>query len=282
VWSRKLKKRGNAMMKFHVRAVTILLVAIVTCVPDALAGLSISPAFVETNLDAGRPSGQFIVSNLGDEEERYRIKAVHFVFQRDGALRRMESDQNSLVPWIKFNPTEFTLGPKTRRAIRYVIVPNGPLKKGEYWAAMELESLKTTMGSGKDTAGREYQLEVIPSIMVPIFARYGSVRYEGAIKDAVLLSTSDGGQHMRLLLANTGEGRLLMEGDYDILDSSGRKVAQGQFGKFYIMPGMERIADCMLKTVLPEGSYKVKVNCRSPQLKEPLKEELSLAPKPPG
>ncbi|HSR09864.1 MAG TPA: hypothetical protein VLS90_00360 [Thermodesulfobacteriota bacterium] len=107
-------------------------------------GLSISPAFVEVSLDKGRPAGQFTIANLGEEEERYRIRAIHFTFMRDGGVRYVEPDERSLAPWIKFNPTEFVIGPKERRAVRYVIAPKGKLRPGEYWAGMELESLRTT------------------------------------------------------------------------------------------------------------------------------------------
>lgn len=245
------------------------------------AGISISPAYVEVNLDKGRPAGQFIISNLGDEEERYRIRAVHFTFLKDGGVRRIEPDEQSLAPWIKFNPTEFTLGPKSKRAIRYVITPQGSLRTREYWAAMELESLKTTMASGKDQAGREYHIEVIPSILVPIFAKFGNVRYQGSLKEATVVST-DTGQRIHFLVANTGEGRLLVEGQYQIRNSSGEEVQRGSITRSYVLPGLEQILVSPLKSDLAQGAYKVRVECHSAGLKQPIKHEFDVVWKPPS
>ncbi len=246
-----------------------------------LAAVSISPAFVEVSLDRGRPSGQFIISNLGDEEERYRIKAIHFTFLKDGGLRRIEPDERSLAAWVKFNPTEFTLGPKTTRAIRFVISPRGALKPGEYWAAMELESLKTLTTAGKDEFGREFQLEIIPSIVVPMFGISGKVRYDGIIKD-VNLGGREGGQVLELLIGNTGDGRLLIEGEYEVTKDSGEPMLKGTLGnKAYVLPGLEQFFYGKLESSLPEGMYKVRVTCRSPQLKQPIQNEFPLVLKAP-
>jgi len=166
---------------------------------------------LEVSFDRGRPSGQFIISNIGDAEERYRVRSVHFTFLKDGGVRRIQPDEHSLASWIKFNPTEFTLPPKTKRAVRYTIIPKGKLKAGEYWGAMELESLNTTVGSGKDERGTEYQVEVISTILVPLFGRFGNVRYQGVVKE-VKITPKGTGQCIELSVENTGEGRLLIEG----------------------------------------------------------------------
>ncbi len=245
-------------------------------VAGSWAGLSISPAYVEVSFDKGRPVGEFLISNLGDDEERYRIKAVHFVMTKDGALNRIPPDEHSLAAWVKFNPTEFTLGPKTKRAVRYVVVPQGSLKAGEYWGAMELESLKTMTASGKDEKGREYNIEVIPTILVPMFGKFGNVRYQGVVKEATI-AQGQSDQSLRVLLSNTGDGRLLVEGQYVIMDRAGQEIQKGQLGRFYLLPGMEQVAASRLTSKLPSGTYKVRVDCRSPQLKEPLTNEFEIA-----
>lgn len=244
------------------------------------AGLSISPGYVEISLDKGRPAGQFLISNLGGEEERYRIKAIHFTLSRDGGVSRIDPDERSLAPWIKFNPMEFTLAPKMKRAIRYVITPPENIKGGEYWAAMELESLKSVMGTGKDQAGREYQLEVIPTILVPMFGTVGNVRYRGNLKE-VKVTSNEAGQVIAVLVENTGEGRLRIEGKYEIRDSSGGEVEKGSIGKSYIFPGLEQIFSSQLKSKLKEGNYKVRVEFNCPQLKQPIENEFPLVWKAP-
>jgi hypothetical protein len=245
------------------------------------AGLSIAPAYVEVSLDKGRPAGQFSIANLGDVEERYRIRAIHFTFTKDGSVRRIEPDEHSLAPWIKFNPTEFVLAPKSRRSIRYVITPQGKLRTGEYWAAMELESLKTTVANAKDEGGREFRIEVIPSILVPMFGTVGKVRYQGILKEIQVVS-NEGGQAIQLLIGNTGEGRLVVGGEYEIRNRSGEEVQKGSLTRAYVLPGTEQFFSGQLKSNLAEGNYKVRVQCHSPQLKQPIEKEVEIVWKPPS
>jgi len=276
----KILRLREMVFKVVIASSIILLVLFAFPMKGSWAGLSISPAYVEVALDKGRPAGQFIISNLGEEEERYRIRAVHFTFLKDGGVRRIEPDKNSLAPWIKFNPTEFTLGPNTKRAIRYVIIPPENLRPGEYWAAMELESLKTSIVTGKDDTGREYQLEVIPSILVPIFGTFGRIKYGGILKE-VKVVPNEAGQAIQLLVGNTGEGRLVIEGKYEIRNNSGEEVQKGSIATAYVLPGSEQIFSSQLGSNLPEGNYKVRVECHSPQLREPMEKEFQLVWKPP-
>jgi hypothetical protein len=274
--TKKTEFRGKKMViRLSLAGLAVVLALLIFPVAGSWAGLAISPAYVEASFDKGRPVGEFLISNLGDEEERYRIKAVHFVLTKNGGLDRIPPDEHSLAAWVKFNPTEFTLAPKTKRAVRYVIIPQGNLKAGEYWGAMELESLKTTTASGKDEKGREYNIEVLPTILVPMFGKFGNVRYQGVVKEATL-TKGQTDQSLRVLLSNTGDGRLLIEGQYVIMDGAGQEIQKGQLGKFYLLPGMEQIAASRLTSKLASGSYKVRVECRSPQLKESLSNEFDL------
>lgn len=274
------RDRGIAL-KNVLAGLMVLLLLLGFFMKGSWAGLAISPAYVEVSLDEGRPAGQFIISNLGEEEERYRIRAVHFTFLKDGGVRRIEPDKNSLAPWIKFNPTEFTLGPNTKRAIRYVIIPPANLKAGEYWAAMELESLKTSITTGKDEDGREYQFEVIPSILVPMFGKFGKVRYGGILKE-IKVAPNQRGQAIHLLVGNTGEGKLVIEGRYEVRNSLGEEVQRGSWAKAYVLPRSELIFSSQLGSNLAEGTYRIRVECHSPQLKESLTNEFQLVWKPPS
>jgi hypothetical protein len=277
---RNLEEGEKMVFKSVLVCLMVCLVLLGFPVRGSWAGISISPAFVELSLDKGRPAGQFLISNLGEEEERYRIKTIHFSFSKDGGVQRIPVDEHSLAPWIKFNPTEFSLAPKTNRAVRFVIAPQGNLRPGEYWAAMELESLKTTTATGKDEAGREFQFEVSSSILVPIFGKFGNVRYKGTLKE-IKVTPQEAGQRIELLAQNTGEGRLLLDGQYTIRNSSGQEVQKGSIGKAYVLPGFEQIFSHGLAASLPEGNYKVRVECHSPQLQQSLVNEFDLALKPP-
>ncbi len=233
------------------------------------AAIAVSPAYVEVKLDQGRPAGQFTISNIGDEEERYRIGAMHFIFTRDGALQTVKPDEHSLVPWIKFNPPEFTLAPKTQRVIRFVIVPQGPLKTGEYWAAMELESLKASISEADDGHGRQLRLQVVASILVPMFGTFGNVQHTAAVKE-VRMTPLNGGQKIEFLVSNTGGGKLLLRGNYVIKDGKGQAVREGTISSSYLLPASERFVPAMITEPLDSGTYTVHVECQSKQLSLPI------------
>lgn len=244
------------------------------------AGLSISPALVEVNLEKGRPAGQFLISNVGDEEERYRISAIHFTVSHTGDVSRREPDEHSLAPWIKFNPVEFTLAPRSQQAVRYVITPPPKLKTGEYWCAMELESLKVVKGSSVDSQGREFQIDVIPSILVPIFGKVGNIRYRGTIREVQVIPKDD--KKMILVsVENTGEGRLRIEGAYEIRGGAGEPIEKGTLARSYIFPGVKQLFTTALKTDLKEGNYLVRVEFRSSQLQQPMADDFPILWKPP-
>lgn len=239
------------------------------------ATLSISPAYVELTLDKGRPSGQFQITNIGDSEERYRIKAIHFLFLEDGGFREIPPNDRSLAQWIRFNPKEFVLPSRSRQTVRFTVSPRGKLQPGEYWAAMELESLKTTHGTGKDAKGRQMSIEVIPTILVPIFAKNGTVRYELSLKETRIVAGEHGDQIVSLI-TNVGEGRLFLVGQYEIADAAGKTVTKGDLGRAYVLPGADRIFSVPLEATLPTGQYTVKVEYSSAGIRSPVTQETTL------
>ncbi len=240
------------------------------------AGISVSPAFVEVTLDKGRPAGRFEIANLGDVAERYRVKALHFRFSKDGGLLRLESDDRSLAPWIKFNPAELTVEPKTSRVVRFVIVPRGSLVPGEYWAAMELENLNTQVGKSKDTAGREIKVEVVTTVIVPIFGTVGAVEYQGTFEELKAAPDPQKGTVIETLVSNKGSGRLLAKGEYEVQDASGKALDKGELGYAYILPNSDRAFSDHVRTTLPPGDYTIRVRYTAPQLKDPLTRETKL------
>lgn len=241
----------------------------------AWAGLSISPAFLEVNMDSGTPSGQFQISNTGDEVERYRVKMVYFTFTQDGGFRELPDDEHSLVPLIKFNPKEFAIPPKSRQAVRFYIPNSGKLKNGEYWAAMQLESLKTTEARSSDGKGKNYRFQVVTNIVVPIFATHGEVRYTGAVK-GIKLVDKGAQKGIETVVANTGQGRLFVIGEYEVVSESGEVAAQGGLSRAYVMPGTERLLTADLTKELPPGKYTLRIKYSSSQLKQPIIEEIQI------
>ncbi len=242
--------------------------------PETLkASIAIKPAFVEVNMDAGRPSGAFLISNMGDKEERFRVNAVHFVYSEKGSLDVSPTGQYSLAPYIRFNPRELTLAPKTQRAVRFAIVPKGKLTEGEYWAAMELESLAVNEAVSKnEETGRSVKLKTITTIMVPIFGTVGKPTYEGQIKD-LQIQVEKGEIVLKALVATTGTGRLGIRGTYEILDNAGTAVDSGPFGAAYVLRGAQRWVTHKIDAGVASNQYTVKLSFEAAHLTRPLMKE---------
>lgn len=241
-----------------------------TC--GALAQVGIQPAYVEVDLRAGRPAGRFVISNLGEAVERFRVNAIHFTYDPDGALKQSRDGNHSMAPWIIFNPKELVLPPKSKRAVRFAVVPRERLVEGEYWAAMELESLKRSEALSEDANGRKVKIKVVATIMVPIFGTVGEVDYRGRVS-RVALRPAEGKPQLAAVLTNTGNGRIGARGSYQLLNDRGKVVSEGSIGRAYVMRGCSRRFAVLLDEKLPDGRYVAKVRFEADHLAAPLTAE---------
>jgi len=272
------------MKYLHVKSFFVAVIALITLFAFEVswANVSVSPAIVSVDIKKGRPSGRFEISNTGEEEQRYRVLATHFEQTASGGLNVIPPDENSLAPWIKFNPREFTLPPKSRKVIRYVIAPRGKLDKKTYWAAMELESLKSKeYKSPKMEDGNQYSVQVVPSLLVPMFATVGKLHYEGKIFGSRVLTTENGPQ-LQIDIANHGEGNLALRGTYQVLKQArppmiGEEViAEDKLGSGLILPNAKR----RMKTLIPgkeltPGQYTVRASYTAEGLESALAKDLT-------
>ena len=234
------------------------------------ASIAINPAFVEVNMDAGRPAGTFLISNVGETEERFRVNAIHVTYTEEGVLKQSPTGDFSLAPWIHFNPRELTLAPKTQRAVRFAIVPRAKLAEGEWWAAMELESLVVGEVARKDVkSGRSVKLRAITKILVPIFGTVGKTSYEGQVKN-LQVQVEKGAAILKALVVATGTGRLRIESNYEIVGASGRVIDSGPFAVGYVFRGEQRWFTRKIATVIPKGEYTARVTVQSPHLEPPV------------
>ena len=241
---------------------------------QSVRGLGISPAYVDVVVDPKvRASGEFNVSNTGTGAERYRINSVNFVFAKDGGIQRLAADDpKALSSWIIFNPKEFTIPAQSKQVIRFVVSPKGTPPAGEYTAGMELENLDTTSTTATGPDGHDMKIKMVSSILVPIFAQMGSVTHKAELKEPGFeIVNNDLGFHT--VLGNLGTGRLLVTGEFELLDSSGLSVEKGLLPKAYVLRESERLLNAPLKASIPDGKYTVKVKISSPQLDKPMMQE---------
>jgi hypothetical protein len=208
------------------------------------------------------------------------VNSLHFTHSIEGGLSQAMTGKHSLAKWVYFNPKELTIGPRQQRAVRFVLVPRGRLEEGEYWGAMELESLQQREVVVKDPEGKEVKVKTVATIMVPIFGTVGDVRYEGEIQ-ALELAAVKGVPFLHVLLANTGTGRLGAKGTYEITDAAGKLVERGEAGRAYVLRGAKRWFRKRITTDLPEGTYAIKVAYAAEHLSRPLEYTTKTFWKPP-
>lgn len=246
-------------MKQLIGRFILLCSAFFMAVNFAWGSISISPALVSVDLNQGRPSGKFVITNKSGQEKRYRIQVVHFRFSPTGGLGIINPDERSLATWIKFNPREFSLPGNSKRIIRYAIVPRGKLSKKTYWAAMELESLDANEIKSKVDENSSYSIKAIPSILVPIFGTVGDVEYSGVVDDVGLNPTEEG-LEVTVKVVNVGEGRLALRGIYQVLSTSGELVAQDTLASGLVLPENSRLMMTRIPTEnIAAGNYKLRI-----------------------
>jgi hypothetical protein len=239
------------------------------------ATVAITPAFVDVDLSQGRPSGVFYISNLGEKEERFRVTATPWNYTEEGMLTQSPTERYSLASSIRFNPRELTIAPGTQRVVRFAIAPKEKLAEGEWWAAMELESLDVAkMVRQDEKGGHTLQISAISKIVAPVFGTVGKPSYQGQIKD-VQVQTANGEVFLRALVAANGTGRLGIQGDsrYEIVNAGGEVVDSGPFAAGYVFRGAQRWFIRKIEATIPKGEYTVKLSLAAAHLEQPLTKE---------
>lgn len=243
----------------------------------AFAGIAVEPAYVSLDFAKGRASGRFIITNTGDKEERYRVIASYFTFSENGQLALAEPDKHSMAAWIKFNPKEFTLPPKSKRAVRYVVLPRGQVRDGQYWAAMELESLEGRNYSTDDGEGRTFNLKVVPSVLAPMYGSAGAINRTYEVESFEIARSDRNKRMLQLKLKNTGNAVISFVGKFAVQDAAGETVAEGTLDSGLLLREKSRMFVSYIDPQLPAGNYKLIVNYTGRDTEEVLVRELDLA-----
>ncbi|MDD5491566.1 MAG: hypothetical protein PHV60_02660, partial [bacterium] len=180
----------------------------------------------------------------------------------------------SLAKWIKFNPTEFVLPPKTSRIVRYYIIPQGKLKEREYWCAIQFVPLKGQKITSKDKEGRDLKLEVLSVILVPIYGLVDGTKFSGELTTLEAKQDKDKLQ-MLFKVKNSNEGVLRLSGTCQILDSEGKIVKEVPVKNVAVFPKIERSNSVYIDEKLAPGKYTVKLILRNKEEKISLARETS-------
>lgn len=268
-------KTGKNILSLIAIAVIIVGMSFFGCARSAMAALVIEPALIEMELSQNRSSGAFIIKNVGDKEERYRAKAVHFLLTPEGGIKEVKPDEYSLADWVKFNPKEFVLPPKTSRVVRFSVMPQGKLRPKEYWGAIEFMPLSGAKVISQDSKGRSFNLEVLSVVLVPIYGHVDGTQYSGAIKD-VRFKKDKEKLYVLCDVINTGSGVVRMNGSCQITDASGSVVDEIALKAVVAFAKSSRIVRAGLKKELAPGKYRARINLKSadPRSKMELTDEI--------
>ncbi len=223
---------------------------------SASASLGARPAYLFVDLEKRNPSGTFTVTNMSDETQTYRANAIHFAISEEGSVHPVAPDAYSLAKWIKFNPKEFTLAPKTSREIRFSIIRKKNLKPREYWGAIEFMPLKGVKYSGEtDKEGRKMKFEVLTALLIPIYGSMKGINYQGKVSDVTAERLKDK-TGFTALVENTGTGVLRLKGELEVLNaSSGEVFLKTTINNFDVMPGQKRRIKILANESLLGGRY---------------------------
>lgn len=246
------------MNRTRIFLLTLLLLFMGALAQKAEAALVIEPALIKQKLTQKRSSGSFYIRNVGDQEERYRATAVHFIVGEKGNLQVIPPDDRSLAKWIKFNPTEFVLPPKSSRMVRYSIIPQGKLKEREYWGAIQFMPLKGQKVTSKDNAGRAFSLEVMSIALVPIYGTVDGTKFSGQLTSVEAKQEKDKVKIL-FLIKNTNEGVLRLSGVCRIGASNGKMVKEVALKRVVVFPQKDRLTDLDIQEKLVTGKYTARI-----------------------
>ncbi len=229
----------------------------------ANASLGARPAYLFVDLEKRNPSGTFTVTNMSNEVQTYRANAIHFAISEKGSVHPVPPDDYSLAKWIKFNPKEFTLEPKTSREIRFSIIRKKNLKPREYWGAIEFMPLKGIKYSGDtDEGGRKMNFEVLSALLIPIYGSVNNIDYEGKVSDVTAERVEDK-TGFTALVENTGTGVLRLRGELEVLNATSGEVSlKTPIKIFNVMPLQKRRIKILGSESLPGGSYTAMLRLR--------------------
>lgn len=137
----------------------------------------------------GRRGGEVILSNMGSEEETYRVSLELRRMDEDGNLEPVEEAQanateKAALAMIRYAPRRVTLPPSQPQSIRISARPGADLPDGEYRVHMSFAALpkvRPVTDASTDKSGIAINLIPIYGIVMPIIIRKGELTVTAGI-----------------------------------------------------------------------------------------------------
>lgn len=254
-----------------------LLTAIILCtfimtpaVPALAAGyqpLRVEPSrFIFEGKPGEQLTGSIVVTNRGTDVTTPKAILRDWTLDFDNRLVVVEGGtlDSTLSGWIKFNPRQFTVGPRETQIVRFTIKIPGDATPGERRGMITFEQ---TVPYTDQLAGATARVQVTSTIYVavlPIERTCELVKSEIRFDDKPSLTT------IAIDLSGTGNGHFRGTGVYEIFkDGEQDRFIRGAFEPLVVMPQVTTRFFGAWKGRLEPGKYKVVVTITSEEHQVP-------------
>ena len=223
-------------------------------------GIRVVPAYLSLKMNERNLSGKFVVTNLKEESQRFRVNTTHWMMNNNYRLVKVPPDDNSLVEWIKFNPKEFTIAAHESRTVRYTIMKPKKELNGEFWGGVEFEPLQQNVVRAESKTDKATaSIQVLTTFLVPVFVELGQINRKGSLESIQIYQDSTN-YIIGCLVKNLGNAALRLRGHYSIYDEANQEKRKGIFSPVLVLPECQIQHKTLMDGTLPPGKYRIEAN----------------------
>lgn len=225
------------------------------------AGVAVSPAHINVNLEPGESTTERItVNNQTKKLYKFRVLYKDFNMDRYGKSTFDYNPVHGLSKWMTIAPTYFEVKPGEKKEVAVTItIPNEPEANIAAWNAVFVEQTveRKTLDPGNDN-GQTIALGVIPSFSFGVWVYQNPPNVENnrsEIKNFQFREKNNGSGFFLLSVKNEGDGISFCRAYIELTNlSTGKQVKLG--GKSVIvLPGYHRTFRFDYPGILAPGKY---------------------------
>lgn len=203
--------------------------------PVLAASLQVEPARFVLQVDpGGRSGGAVQVVNLNNIPMALAARVGDWDLSDSGRFIGLApgTTSASMADWIRFNPREFVVPPRSRQTVRFsVSVPRG-VSPGERRGVIFFEQKSSPQGSGA---------VLISQIGVVVYADVKPIRRNFSVAVDRIMLGPKGQSDVRILVKAEGNAHCRVRGLFRLYDGAGKQTDEGQFAQKVILPGREMV-----------------------------------------
>lgn len=249
----------------------IILILIFSISPLALGngGIKIEPARFLIEMEPGSRTTE-VITVTNTSARTLQLTAVNYDWELSDNYKlithRSGTRKDSLEDMLRFNPRSFSLPPGESQLVRFTITfPPGEENRIEHRGIIFFEQEDRFQDEGVGAS-------VTAKVGTTVYATPMGQSFTFHILDSVVLKTPNGEYAGGLLTYNESSRHARFTVDYQIINSGGRLINEGQIEEKIVMPGEERGFILPLEVKLTPGRYELHLTCRFTGQQEKLTE----------